>query len=895
MRYRGFVKPIVLVVVSAGLAAGWAGGGTAAPSAAETSDRGETAILDARSLWRCHVMWKTLQVRRKSGGLQFVSVDRKRRLHEVTAPRTTDSPPPGWAAPAFDDSAWSRARTPLFARWTQAVALVCVRGRFQITDPAALTGTDLNVSVAYHGGAAVYVNGREVARGNLPEGRIGPDTPAEDYPHEAYVAPQGYRLRWVGFGDPEKYKERFALRTRALTARIPASALRKGTNVLAIEIHRAPTSETYFTAPIKDYARYSLWDLCSLESVTLTGPAGGGVIANVAPPKGLRVFNWPATAALHSIDFADACEPLRPIEIAGARNGAFSGQVGVGSDEPIKGLTAAASDLTSVGGAKIPTSAIQVRYPLSTDGVYRYAGSGRGRPASVYDQRGVRHFDALVDAAPAEVPIHEPARGAVQPVWITVTVPRDAAPGAYTGTLTVSAEGAKVADVAIRLTVADWVLPDPKRFESFVGLVQSPNTLAAKYNVPMWSEAHWKLLDRTFALLGQVGTKDVYILARGRTFHGNEQSMIRWIKRPDGTWDHDFSIVERYLDLAVKYLGTVPVVGVYCWDVDSGSTYFGYPRGHKHAHLVEKTGQPFTVLDPKTGLLSEARSPKWGEPAVRAFWKPVFGGLRKVLAERGLEQSMMIGLTPDKRPEKDAVEDLKAVSGGAPWISHAHPYSRDIHGQPVGYLTTVWGAGSIPDPATKRCYGWKTPFMAAVYPRLRTAPCGEGLRNNSAPLLYRMAVERALLSTAGLRGIGRCGADFWPVSTDRRGRPRSVLGRYAAASAWHGGWIWYAFDYVIAPGPTGPVSTVRFEMLREGVQQAEARISLEKILTDPARRAGLGADLAARCQRILDERVRDSQRAMAQGGGGLPFKWYVGGGVARRTAELYAAAAAAGG
>ena len=45
-------------------------------------------------------------------------------------------------------------------------------------------------------------------------------------------------------------------------------------------------------------------------------------------------------------------------------------------------------------------------------------------------------------------------------------------------------------------------------------------------------------------------------------------------------------------------------------------------------------------------------------------------------------------------------------------------------------------------------------------------------------------------------------------------------------------------------------------MIREGAQDLEPRVFLEKALLDPARRARLGEELAGRCQHLLDERVR---------------------------------------
>ena len=62
---------------------------------------------------------------------------------------------------------------------------------------------------------------------------------------------------------------------------------------------------------------------------------------------------------------------------------------------------------------------------------------------------------------------------------------------------------------------------------------------------------------------------------------------------------------------------------------------------------------------------------------------------------------------------------------------------------------------------------------------------------------------------------------------------------------------------LLAPGETGPISTGRFEMLREGLQMCEARIAIERALTDEALKKKLGAQLAERCGKLMTERTRD--------------------------------------
>jgi hypothetical protein len=60
---------------------------------------------------------------------------------------------------------------------------------------------------------------------------------------------------------------------------------------------------------------------------------------------------------------------------------------------------------------------------------------------------------------------------------------------------------------------------------------------------------------------------------------------------------------------------------------------------------------------------------------------------------------------------------------------------------------------------------------------------------------------------------------------------------------------------VLAPGAAGPVSTLRFEMLREGTQETVAAMAIAGAIYDPAQRAKLGDDLAGRAQKLLFDRA----------------------------------------
>jgi len=870
--------------------------------AAAGADEAATAVLDTTSYWRCHLTWKTPVVRTASG------------LEEAIPRRETPPPPAGWAGPDFDDAGWMRLPGPFFAAaedggcagsegTSPALSLLCLRGRFSVKNPAA--AGDLVLSLAYRGGVVVSINGKELIRKHLPPGTIDVTTLAEDYPLEAFVRPDGKPIRGYR-SELRKFADRVALRTRRLErVTVPASMLRAGTNVLAIECHRAAHHEAVMfgrkgtrlfyggrDGRAGGVLRRDAWSTVGVPSVSLRAPAGTAVVPNVQRPTGFQVWNGNVAASVFDLDYGDPTEPLRPITIMATRNGAFSGQVVVGSTEPIAGLKAAMSDLRRVGGeppgaagaGSIPADRVQVRYALP--GAGRQSWGWR----RYHGIRDLARFDALAEMPPATVPVRKktmprgvapPVFGAVQPIWVTVSVPADAAPGDYQGTLTIHADGQTDRAVPVNVTVGAWRLPDPHDYVTFADLIQSPESVAMQYEVPFWSDRHFELMGKSFEQMARIGAKAVYLPLICRTNLGNAESMVRWIKQPDGSFTHDFTIFDRYLDLAVKHLGKPKVVCLYVWESYTGIYFYGRKKIEKEVPHWDTV--LVSVLDPATGTVTAMEGPPFLPEKLavsEAFWTPVLKAAGERLKKRGLLDVTMLGLSWDHTPHKDAVTMLARLLPGMKWVHHAHGAPQALAGVPVGYVATVWNQRAPVDPAVKRTYGWNRPMFFTQFDRPRP-PTDRPLR------YWRVLGEWNI--TGGQSGFGRKGADFWSVLKTPRGYPtpnRLSSGRYVQSdrsnrNIYQPAWL--------APGRDGAIATVRFELAREGVQESEARIFIERVLTDPARRAAIGEERADRCQRLLDERTR--LLVLCGLGNYVTGLWYPASGWQERSAHLYAAAA----
>ena len=810
----------------------------------------DSASLDARTYWRSHATFRAEAYGETAAGAKGSE-----------AQPHTALPPAEWPQADFDDSGWWRAPGPFQAGYgfcwngaTRKLALLCLRGKFAVTDPSRVRG--LSFSAVYRGGIVVYVNGKEIARQHLAEGTIGLETLADAYPFEAYTQPGGkLGIRW-GWREPEEFKGRLELRLRRLSdVRIPPESLRKGVNVLAIELHRAPTHPQ--ADKIKN-AHNSRWSTLGLLEATLKA----GASPNASRPKGAQVWNACPLTAVFAPDYGDPNEPLRPIRLVGVRKGAFSGQVVVGSDAPLKGLQAQMSALER-GDAAIPPEAVQVRFALPD-------GSERGVQQRYPGIRDVKRFDALRQTPPAEVPVLH--GGAVQPVWITVNVPADANAGIYAGELAIRRSGKELARVPVELKVCDWALPDPKEFVSHVGLIQSVESVALRYGVPMWSERHLQLIERSLELMAQVGS-DVVIVPLMARHHFGKEGLVRWVRKGDGAFFYDYRVFDRYMDLVQKHL-KLEVVCLYLWDHNhAAGAYFG-------KKTRRKAPVPVSVLDPVTDEVGEMDGPIHGTPESEAFWKPVLDELRARLHRRGVaDEAIMVGMASDVRPTKAETAALQKIAPYARWVLHSHGFATQLNGVPVGYIAHVWGTRGVPDPAAARQYGWQRRPIVTVFPRYGSSPTT--LFAHSPLGTYAMVVEAMLM--ANYRGVGRIGADFWPVLKGPRGRMRTIISAY---SSWAQMSLTHAVPSVLAPGPDGAIATVRFELLRQGVQEAEARVFIEKALADKQRRARLGDDLATRCQALLDERARVFNAYRHA------WAWYPASGAQARSEKLFAAAAA---
>ena len=856
-----------------------------AAMAAESTKQADTTILDLdKGSFVAFAGWRTPVVLDKDGkAVPLPGPLRQGQNDESRKPRVAvaaEAPGKDWATLDFDDSRWIRVGGALFAsdperghslfyvpgapvEW----GLFCLRGKFRVEDPAQVK--DLRLSLHYVGGVRVYVNGQELCRAHLPalspangpDGPIDFDTPAAVYPAEAY-AQSTRKLDEKALADLMKTRTRVLVSmNKDASVSIPANMLKKGINLVAVEVHAAALGEQMLKQNATDDLN---WSHAGVLAARLS--AAGGVMPNVGPSDGIELWTSQPLETDLAWHYALPADRIRPIRIVGARNGSFSGKVVLSSASAIKNLKASISDLLGPDGkGRIPATSVKVRWaeratPQVSSGLHW------SEPYRVT-------FERLLSDFPAEIPAVSLTAGqwkgkaAVVPVWVTVQVPAGGLPGEYKGTLTVEAQGAAVTKFAVplELKVDGWKIPEPREFGIHHNLYQSPDSVARYYKVPLWSEKHWELLEKSLEALAQVGNKLCVIpLVVNSPAMDNAESMVRWVKQGGDTYTYDFTVLDKYLDLYAAKCGKPGILQISAWENSSVG------RLSKEGQAPAPLG--VTVFDPATGKTETLKQPPYGTPENEAFWRPVFTELRKRLEKRGwfdVAAELNANYCLDALPENVTV--FKHLWPDGKWMSATHSCPSRFGGKakedamPVPYVEWVWGSGHLYDPD----YGdrSKTPFYPREWKRgndrilLANARYGceivHAMRDASPLVTYRMVSEAAL--QGGLRGIGRVGGDFWPL-------PTALAGKFQAIGGDYGGCSWNCnVMSMTSPGPDGAIFNTRLESFREGVQVAEAILFVQRALES----GKLGAGLAGRATALLDERARYYLRAYFHFGGTL--------------------------
>jgi len=368
-------------------------------------------------------------------------------------------------------------------------------------------------------------------------------------------------------------------------------------------------------------------------------------------------------------------------------------------------------------------------------------------------------------------------KNTLRPVWITIDVPSDAEAGEYSGSLIVSFRGGRDIELPVDIKVIDVNLPEPSDWSFHLDLWQNPFAVARYYDTGLWTEEHWALLPPYLEMLAGAGQKCITASILHRPWGGQTydhfESMIEWTHLGDGDWEYDYSVFDRWVQLAMD-AGITEQINCYSM-VPWGNEVRYYDRDY--SDYVTVTLKP-------------------GSDEYNRVWRPFLESFRDHLTEKGWLEKTLIAMDERGPDEMSSMVALLREVTPEFRIALAGGYIEELNDD-IYDLCVFFGDNLDKELIRERVVqGWPTTFYTM---------CARPEHPNN--FTFSPPAEQAWLgwhaASRGFTGFLRWAYNSWvedPVS-DSRFR------------------TWPAGDtYQVYPGPR---SSIRFERLREGIQDYE--------------------------------------------------------------------------
>lgn len=523
--------------------------------------------------------------------------------------------------------------------------------------------------------------------------------------------------------------------------------------------------------------------------------------------------------------------------ISGVRNEQQSFQIAVASIHDLTGLSVKADNLISEKGDTLDAGNIKIRYvryvPVQrarseliwsarAEDVYGREVSGFGAPNMV--------ADPLMDLSEVNVPAYR-----AQPVWFTVQIPASLTPGTYTGMLHIHTDQYREVSLRLAVNVLPLLLPSPQDYKFFLDLWFNPNAVAVANNLELWSEEHWKQIDLYLKDLASKGAKTVTTTIvpypwKVDWLEGKQHSqtrigypeMVKWLRDDSGDWSFDYSVFDRFVETCFRN------------GIDRRIDAFSLtPFNHKGSWKIFFNHKENNIVDTLHFDRPDAEYKK--------IWKIFLRDFENHLNQKGWLNKTYLSFDESPREVLDAVLDI--VSDSAPVFLKQFAIAGKIDTESLAASHSIFYT-FLPERLTEED---KT---SLILEKRRNDPdktttfylCGDPAHPNT--FAFSPAIESRMLPWLSafyqLDGYLRWAYNSW---SDRDPYNHPVFNFIQGD------------DYYIYPGKDGPVSSIRWELLKEGIEDYE----LLKVVNSP--QTGAAVELAVRNRDGRKKSITDFEEA----------------------------------
>ncbi|MEM3545628.1 MAG: DUF4091 domain-containing protein [Candidatus Bathyarchaeia archaeon] len=378
--------------------------------------------------------------------------------------------------------------------------------------------------------------------------------------------------------------------------------------------------------------------------------------------------------------------------------------------------------------------------------------------------------------------------GENQPIWLTVHVPKDVPPGNYHGEMLLKGFHEEV--VKIDLKVHDITLPDRRtlKLSNFL----SPYNISKFYNVRLWSEEHWSLLKAYAKNMAEHRQSSIItpILELTRIYKGD-----------DGL-EFDFQLLDRWINL-FKEAG---VIGI----VEGGYLAGRPPRTVEGWWTVpEFLSASYRVLN-RDGSLAYVQEPvKVSNPIFEKFISQFMPALQNHLEDIGLLDNYLQHIA-DEPIDRNAESYKLIVSLVRKYAPRIRTIEASTCKQLVDYINVVVPLLDDYD-RNMSFYEERKKKGNEVWFYTCLAPTGRYPNRLIDYSLVKVRILHWINFKYGLEGYLHWGYNYWTEKPfeDVENEPHHPFPLPPGDA------------FIVYPGKSGPLDSIRFEALRDGVEDYE--------------------------------------------------------------------------
>ncbi|MGN6420213.1 MAG: glycoside hydrolase domain-containing protein [Pseudobacter sp.] len=453
-------------------------------------------------------------------------------------------------------------------------------------------------------------------------------------------------------------------------------------------------------------------------------------------------------------------------------------QLVIQSASTLKDISVKAGNLRSTSGAVIPATAVKVGFVgyVWSDGLNEEGhGCGIKPGADSSLQADGIHFSPSVNIA----------ANSNQPVWVSIRIPQHAKGGTYNGILQLFRADSLLNTLSYSVMVLNSTLPEPAQWKFHLDLWQNPYSIARIHRLHPWSDQHFKAMKPYMKMLADAGQKAITVSMihdpwRGQTYD-IYQSMIRWIKKADGSWAYDYTIFDKLVEFMTDQ-GISKLINCYTM----------VPWNNKFYYFDEATGKDTVLIAPT------------GSPAFLEHWTPMLKNFAAHLKEKGWFSRTSIAM--DERPLEDMKQVIALVRSIDKEfkISLAGSFHKELAAEIYDYC--IASAETFDSVSLKQRFATSKPTTFYTY-------CFEGFPNT---FTFSPPAESAFMgwyaANRRFSGYLRWAYNCWPANPLQDAR----------FSTWSSGDTYFVYP--------GAGSSIRLEKLIEGIQDYEKiRIMREQL------------------------------------------------------------------